>query len=83
MVDIFGLARGCNHVSNNTVDYSEHYCELRINSVVPDCDQCAEETPNWILNFMYTVVQCPNYICDASVKVLVNTTFEKDHSEKP
>ena len=43
-----GLARGYNHVSNNTAVYSEYYCELRIHSVVPDCNQCAEET------------ECPN-----------------------
>ena len=44
-----GLARGCNHVSNNTADYSEYYCELWINLVVPDCDQCAEENPGFLI----------------------------------
>ena len=33
-----GLARGCNHVSNNTAVYSEYYCELRIHLVVPGCN---------------------------------------------
>ena len=34
--------RWCNHVSNNTADYSEYCCDLKITSVVPYCDQSAE-----------------------------------------